>query len=68
MRAIKYVLLVLVVSVGLPCGAQQKPEQPLTTTPVNPNVKPVPKTRPTIGVALEGGGARGSTHRRVKMV
>jgi NTE family protein len=62
MRSIKYVLLVLVVSVCLACRAQQQPEQPLSTTPVNPNVKPVPKTRPSIGVALEGGGALGEAH------
>ena len=40
----------------------QQPQQPLATAPVNPEVKPIPKTRPTIGVALEGGGALGEAH------
>jgi NTE family protein len=68
MRLFGYVIFASLVYFSLPCVAQekpgqpQKPEQPLTTTPVNPNVKPVPKTRPTIGVALEGGGALGEAH------
>jgi NTE family protein len=68
MRLLRYLLLASLVYAALPCVAQekpgepQKPEQPLTTTPVNPNVKPVPKARPTIGVALEGGGALGEAH------
>lgn len=62
MRLFRTVLLVSLLFVSLPCRAQQKPEQPLTTTPVNPNAKPIPKSRPTIGVALEGGGALGEAH------
>ncbi len=62
MRLSRYTLLALLVSVSLPCLAQQKPEQPLTTKPVSPESKPVPKSRPTIGVALEGGGALGEAH------
>jgi NTE family protein len=60
MRLLHSVLLVLLVSVS-PCLAQQKPEQPLTTTPVKPESKP-PQSRPSIGVALEGGGALGEAH------
>jgi NTE family protein len=55
-------LLAFLVVVSLPCLAQQKPEQPLTTKPVSPEVKPEPKSRPTVGVALEGGGALGEAH------
>ena len=50
--------------VFLPTLAQQqeqKPQQPLTTTPVKPSSQP-PKSRHTIGVALEGGGALGEAH------
>jgi NTE family protein len=62
MRPFPYLLLIALVSPSLPGLAQQKPEQPLTTTPVKPEVKPVPKSRLTIGVALEGGGALGEAH------
>jgi NTE family protein len=68
MRLLGSLLLASLVSIPLPCFAQekpqepQKPEQPLTTKPVSPAEKPVPKTRPTIGVALEGGGALGEAH------
>jgi NTE family protein len=62
MRLMRFALLVALVSVSLPSLAQQKPEQPLTTKPVSPEDKPVPKSRPTIGVALEGGGALGEAH------
>lgn len=68
MRLLGSLLLASLVSVPLPCFAQekpqepQKPEQPLTTKPVSPTEKPVPQTRPTIGVALEGGGALGEAH------
>jgi NTE family protein len=63
MRLLHSVLLVFLVSVSvsLPCLAQQKPEQPLTTSPVKPESKP-PQSRPSIGVALEGGGALGEAH------
>jgi len=62
MRLALSVLLASLVSLSAPCLAQQKPEQPLTTAPVDPNAKPIPKSRPTIGVALEGGGALGEAH------
>lgn len=62
MHLSRYALLALLVSLSLPSLAQQKPEQPLTTKPVSPESKPVPKSRPTIGVALEGGGALGEAH------
>jgi NTE family protein len=68
MRLLLYALLASLVYAASPCPGQeppaqpQKPEQPLTTKPVSPNEKPVPKTRPTIGVALEGGGALGEAH------
>lgn len=64
MPKLRYVLLAVLVGVSLPCLAlaQEEPRQPLTTKPVNPEAKPVPKTRPTIGVALEGGGALGEAH------
>jgi NTE family protein len=67
MPLLRYALFIALVSVSLPCLGQQKPEQPLTTTPVNPNAKPVSKSRPTIGVALEGGGALGEAHIGVLM-
>ncbi len=60
MRLMRCALLLGLVS--LPCLAQQNPEQPLTTKPVGPEAKPIPKSRPTIGVALEGGGALGEAH------
>ena len=62
MRSIRFAILVALVFVSLPGLAQQKPEQPLTTKPVSPEAKPIPKSRPTIGVALEGGGALGEAH------
>ncbi len=62
MRLIRCVLVVGLMCVSLPCLAQQEPEQPLTTKPVSPEAKPIPKNRPTIGVALEGGGALGEAH------
>jgi NTE family protein len=64
MPKLRRVLLAVLVGVSLPCLAlaQEEPRQPLTTKPVNPEAKPVPKTRPTIGVALEGGGALGEAH------
>jgi len=70
MRLLRYLVVVFLVLVSLRCVAQepaqpqqpQQPSQPLTTTPVSPQAKPVPKTRPTIGVALEGGGALGEAH------
>jgi NTE family protein len=73
MRLCRYALPLFVLCVSLPCFAhqeqQQQPQQPaqqlqqpLTTTPVNPSARPVPKGRPTIGVALEGGGALGEAH------
>jgi NTE family protein len=62
MRLLRYALLIALVSPFLSCLAQQKPEQPLTTTPVSPQEKPKPLSRPTIGVALEGGGALGQAH------
>jgi NTE family protein len=62
MSLLRYLLLAVVVSVSLPYRAQEPPQQPLTTKPVSPGAKPIPKTRPTIGVALEGGGALGEAH------
>jgi NTE family protein len=62
MRLFRYFLFVALVSASLPVMAQQKPEQPLTTKPVSPEDKPIPRTRPTIGIALEGGGALGEAH------
>jgi NTE family protein len=63
MRLHPCVLLILLLWVSLPALAQQeqKPQQPLTTTPVKPTSQP-PKSRLTIGVALEGGGALGEAH------
>ena len=62
MRLFGSVLLLSLVSVSVPGLAQQKPEQPLTTKPVNPDDKLPPRTRPSVGVALEGGGALGEAH------
>jgi len=65
MSLLRCVLFAALVCASLPCLAQeapQQPQQPLTTKPVSPERKPVPKTRPTIGVALEGGGALGEAH------
>jgi NTE family protein len=70
MRILRCLVVVSLVLVSARCRAQepaqpqqpQQPSQPLTTTPVNPQQKPIPKTRPTIGVALEGGGALGEAH------
>jgi len=62
MRFLRFAISIALVLVCLPGRAQQKPEQPLTTKPVNPADKPTPKSRPTIGVALEGGGALGEAH------
>jgi NTE family protein len=62
MRLFRYFLFIALVSASLPVMAQQKPEQPLTTKPVSPEDKPIPRTRPTIGIALEGGGALGEAH------
>jgi NTE family protein len=74
MRLICFVLLLFLVSVSVPCFAQeptpqptpqtppQPAQQPLTTKPVNPENKLPPKTRPSVGVALEGGGALGEAH------
>lgn len=65
MPILRYVLPAALVCVSLPCWGQeqpQQPQQPLTTKPVSPEAKPIPKTRPTIGVALEGGGALGEAH------
>ncbi len=68
MRLLPYALFASLVYAAPCCLAQetpaqpQKPEQPLTTKPVNPSEKPIPKTRPTVGVALEGGGALGEAH------
>jgi NTE family protein len=62
MRSINYVLLLSLVFVSMTCLAQPRQEQPLTTTPANKDANLVPKSRPTIGVALEGGGALGQAH------
>jgi NTE family protein len=64
MPKLRCVLLAVVLGVSLPCLAlaQEEPRQPLTTKPVSPEAKPDAKTRPTIGVALEGGGALGEAH------
>jgi NTE family protein len=68
MPLLRYLLSAALVCVSLPCWAQdqpqqpQQPQQPLTTKPVSPEAKPIPKTRATIGVALEGGGALGEAH------
>jgi NTE family protein len=42
--------------------AQDKPDSPQTATSAVQEAKPVAKVRPTIGVALEGGGALGEAH------
>jgi NTE family protein len=44
-----------------PCAAQEQPTPAQETKPV-PESKLPSKTRPTIGVALEGGGALGEAH------
>lgn len=62
MRLRCYVLFLSLLSASFPSVAQEQPQQPLTTTPVNPAAKPVPTSRPTIGLALEGGGALGEAH------
>jgi NTE family protein len=62
MYSLRYALLIAVVSLTPVCLAQQKPEQPLTTKPVSPGEKLTPKLRPSVGVALEGGGALGEAH------
>ncbi|HTQ97801.1 MAG TPA: patatin-like phospholipase family protein [Candidatus Acidoferrum sp.] len=62
MYSLRYALLIALVSLTPVCLAQQKPEQPLTTKPVSPNEKLTPKLRPSVGVALEGGGALGEAH------
>jgi NTE family protein len=62
MRLTRCVLALSLICVSLPCLAQQEPQQPLTTKPVSPEAKPTGKNRPTIGVALEGGGALGEAH------
>jgi len=62
MRWMHCALGLALMCVALPCRAQQEPEQPLTTKPVSPEAKPIPKSRVTIGVALEGGGALGEAH------
>lgn len=55
------VLLILLLWICFPALAQQQqPQQSLTTTAVQPSSKP--KSRLTIGVALEGGGALGEAH------
>ncbi len=62
MSLYRYLLVAVLAFVSLPCCAQQDPPQPLTNNPVSPESKPLPKSRPTIGVALEGGGALGEAH------
>ena len=71
MRFMHLVLVLSLLSVCLPCVAQepaqqptpqtppQPAQQPLTTKPVSPENKLPPKSRPSVGVALEGGGALG---------
>lgn len=62
MRSLHSVLLVSLLSLSLPCLAQDKPDSPQTATSAVQEAKPVAKVRPTIGVALEGGGALGEAH------
>jgi NTE family protein len=74
MRSNHSVLLLFLVFVSLPCLAQepaqqptpqsapQPAQQPLSTKPVNPENKLPPKSRASVGVALEGGGALGEAH------
>jgi NTE family protein len=44
------------------CFAQQNPPAPQSPAQTAPAAQPAPKTRPRIGVALEGGGALGLAH------
>ena len=44
------------------CFAQENPPTPQPPTQTAPAAQPAPKTRPRIGVALEGGGALGLAH------
>jgi NTE family protein len=68
MRRFRTLLLLSLVSIALPGLAQQKPdppqkpEQPFSAAPAGSTEQVLPKTRPTIGVALEGGGALGEAH------
>jgi len=61
MRIFQYVLLATLVSAPLTCVAQdQQPAQ--SAVNANQDGQREQKTRPTIGVALEGGGALGEAH------
>jgi len=53
-------LLILLIS--FPCFAQDKSTTPPNEEQATPESKPAGKGRPTIGVALEGGGALGQAH------
>lgn len=53
---------VLTLLLTLPCVAQEQPATPQSPAPVTVETKPIDKGRPTIGVALEGGGALGQAH------
>ena len=48
--------------VPLACFSQDQPSSPASQTQATPEQKPRGKNRPTVGVALEGGGALGEAH------
>jgi NTE family protein len=60
MRIRRFALLIFTLA-SLPCFPQEQPTPLPQTRPVTPS-KPSHKGRPTIGVALEGGGALGEAH------
>jgi len=52
----------LIFLISFPCFAQDKSATPPNERQATPEDKPAGKGRPTIGVALEGGGALGQAH------
>lgn len=61
MRGSIFVCLLVVLFSGL-CMAQENPNIPAQETKPVPEANVPPKSRPMIGVALEGGGALGEAH------
>src|SRR5215468_6157021 len=56
------VTLILASLFALPCIAQENAPAPESPAQTSSEAKPQTKSRPTVGVALEGGGALGQAH------
>src|SRR5215469_4474796 len=56
------VTLILASLFALPCVAQENAAAPESPAQTSSEAKPQTKSRPTVGVALEGGGALGQAH------